>query len=457
MVERTAKGGGELVDLLGTSAWYAPGAAAAQMVDSIMLDEKRVLPCTAYLEGEYGIDGLYMGVPVRLGAGGHRGDRRARARRRRARRRSTASAAAVREVVGVLTTRLTRRLNRSTRGRVEVAAHGAGSLSAHSCAASSLPGALLARRRVLLVAVRRALARPVAASTSSCPTRRIRSRRSSTVAGGHDPSGRRRHLLRRRDRPQGDAARAALRRPPRRAPTCYPPTRSSRPGLNDSQQRQVDPREMKTSQQIAAAVALRALGQKVHDDRRPARSSRTSSAGCPAAGKLAPDRRDRRRRRQAGPLARRTSRGVMSGRPRSARAFSFTVLRGGKREGGAADDGRRRPGLEARRSSASSSTRRADIKLPRARLDRRATASAAPRPASRSRSTCCEELGRNVDRGHKIAATGEIFLDGQVGPIGGIKQKTIGAREAGVDAFLVPVGRTRPMPASTRTGCASSL
>jgi malate dehydrogenase len=70
MVERTAKGGGELVKLLGTSAWYAPGAAAAQMVDAIMLDEKRVLPCTAYLEGDYGIEGLYMGVPVKLGAGG---------------------------------------------------------------------------------------------------------------------------------------------------------------------------------------------------------------------------------------------------------------------------------------------------------------------------------------------------------------------------------------------------
>jgi malate dehydrogenase len=70
MVQRTAKGGGEIVELLGTSAWYAPGAAAAQMVDSIMLDEKRVLPCTAYLDGEYGIEGLYMGVPVKLGAGG---------------------------------------------------------------------------------------------------------------------------------------------------------------------------------------------------------------------------------------------------------------------------------------------------------------------------------------------------------------------------------------------------
>jgi malate dehydrogenase len=70
MVERTAKGGGEVVNLLGTSAWYAPAAATAQMVDSIMLDEKRVLPCTAYLEGEYRIDGLYMGVPAKLGASG---------------------------------------------------------------------------------------------------------------------------------------------------------------------------------------------------------------------------------------------------------------------------------------------------------------------------------------------------------------------------------------------------
>ena len=70
MVERTAVGGGEIVKLLGTSAWYAPGAACAQMVDSVLLDEKRVLPCTAYLEGEYGIDGLYMGVPVKLGRSG---------------------------------------------------------------------------------------------------------------------------------------------------------------------------------------------------------------------------------------------------------------------------------------------------------------------------------------------------------------------------------------------------
>jgi malate dehydrogenase len=70
MVQRTRVGGGEIVNLLGTSAWYAPGAALAQMVDAVALDEKRVLPCTALLEGEYDIDGLYMGVPVKLGAGG---------------------------------------------------------------------------------------------------------------------------------------------------------------------------------------------------------------------------------------------------------------------------------------------------------------------------------------------------------------------------------------------------
>jgi malate dehydrogenase len=103
MVQRTANGGGEIVELLGTSAWYAPGAAAAQMVDSIMLDEKRVLPCTAYLEGEYGIDGLYMGVPVKLGT---RGIEQIVELELTDEEQSmlSASAEAVREVVGVLTT-----------------------------------------------------------------------------------------------------------------------------------------------------------------------------------------------------------------------------------------------------------------------------------------------------------------------------------------------------------------
>jgi malate dehydrogenase len=101
MVRRTAKGGGEIVELLGTSAWYAPGAAAAQMVDSIMLDEKRVLPCTAYLTGEYGIDGLYMGVPVKLGAGGIERILELELREEE-QAMLNESADAVREVVGVL-------------------------------------------------------------------------------------------------------------------------------------------------------------------------------------------------------------------------------------------------------------------------------------------------------------------------------------------------------------------
>lgn len=104
MVERTRKGGGEIVSLLGTSAWYAPGAATAQMVDAIMLDEKRVLPCTVYLEGEYGVDGLYMGVPAKLGAGGVEEIVKLRLSAEE-RRWLKESAAAVRDVVGVLTHR----------------------------------------------------------------------------------------------------------------------------------------------------------------------------------------------------------------------------------------------------------------------------------------------------------------------------------------------------------------
>ena len=71
IVQRTQDGGAEIVNLLKTgSAYYAPSASIAQMVESILFDKNEILPCTAYLEGEYGIDGLYVGVPVRLGASG---------------------------------------------------------------------------------------------------------------------------------------------------------------------------------------------------------------------------------------------------------------------------------------------------------------------------------------------------------------------------------------------------
>ena len=70
IIERTKTGGGELVKLMGTSAWYAPGAAAAQMVSSIVRDEKRIFPCCVRLNGEYGMDGVYLGIPVKLGKNG---------------------------------------------------------------------------------------------------------------------------------------------------------------------------------------------------------------------------------------------------------------------------------------------------------------------------------------------------------------------------------------------------
>ncbi|MAT55834.1 MAG: malate dehydrogenase [Saprospirales bacterium] len=70
IVNRTRVGGGELVQLMGTSAWYAPGAAAAQMVETILKDEHRIFPCCVRLSGEYGLDNIFLGVPVKLGKNG---------------------------------------------------------------------------------------------------------------------------------------------------------------------------------------------------------------------------------------------------------------------------------------------------------------------------------------------------------------------------------------------------
>jgi len=71
LVDRTANGGAEIVALLKTgSAFYAPAASAFEMVDAILRDRRRVLPCATYLQGEYGVNGLFVGVPVVLGSGG---------------------------------------------------------------------------------------------------------------------------------------------------------------------------------------------------------------------------------------------------------------------------------------------------------------------------------------------------------------------------------------------------
>lgn len=70
IVQRTKMGGGEIVKLMGTSAWYAPGAGAAEMVEAIVKNSGRVLPCAVWLNGQYGLDGMFMGAPVRLGSNG---------------------------------------------------------------------------------------------------------------------------------------------------------------------------------------------------------------------------------------------------------------------------------------------------------------------------------------------------------------------------------------------------
>src|SRR5436853_886618 len=70
IVERTRNGGAEIVNLLKTSAWYAPGASTVEMVEAILKDKRKILPCAAYLQGEYGINDLYVGVPIKLGRNG---------------------------------------------------------------------------------------------------------------------------------------------------------------------------------------------------------------------------------------------------------------------------------------------------------------------------------------------------------------------------------------------------
>lgn len=70
IVDRTRDGGGEIVRLLGTSAYYAPAASTVEMVEAVLLDQNRILPCSTYLSGQYGIDKLYVGVPIKIGAGG---------------------------------------------------------------------------------------------------------------------------------------------------------------------------------------------------------------------------------------------------------------------------------------------------------------------------------------------------------------------------------------------------
>ena len=195
---------------------------------------------------------------------------------------------------------------------------------------------------------------------------------------------------------------------------------------------------MRRSQQIAAAVALSAAGKKVVAPLRPARASPTSSRASRRSGSSSPTTCSPRSTARASAVAERRLqprwRSTAIGdvvrftvAPRHARRSSIPI------KTVAADTGPRRPVVGVFLEPA------LDIHLPiPVRID--AGNVGGPSAGLAFALEVMEELGRDVVHGHRIAATGEIFADGSVGPIGGIKQKTIGAREAGVDAFLVPAG-----------------
>lgn len=209
------------------------------------------------------------------------------------------------------------------------------------------------------------------------------------------------------------------------------------PGITSAQNEQVDLSEMKTSQQVAAAVALRALGRKVSTSESGALVSEVVS-GFPAASKLEPtdvivsvDGKPIHTQAQAAAALRNKPIGTQ---------FTLGVLRGGSKRTTVSltsvpsSHGSKRGVIGVFLDSNES------IHLPiHVSIDTQNIGG--PSAGLAFALDVLQELGRNVDRGHKIAATGEIFLNGKVGPIGGIKQKTIGAREAGVDAFLVPAGQ----------------
>jgi len=215
----------------------------------------------------------------------------------------------------------------------------------------------------------------------------------------------------------------------------YPASAVNPPGVGDQQRRRIDLQDMAHSQQVAAAVALRAAGKHVVLRSTGALIDEVA-AGVPADGKLEPDdviiAIDGKRVRDRGDVT-----AVMATR-KIGQTVAMTVRRG------------KQTLVERMRTVTSGGKpQRAivgivvenalDIHLPfPVSID--AGGVGGPSAGLAFALEVLQQLGRNVVHGHKIAATGEIFPDGSVGPIGGIKQKTIGAREAGVDAFLVPAG-----------------
>lgn len=215
----------------------------------------------------------------------------------------------------------------------------------------------------------------------------------------------------------------------------YPARDINPPGVNDTQRRRIDIEDMHRSQEIAAAVALRTAGKKV----------RLRSIGAlvdaidptlPAAGKLEPDdvivAIDGKRITFPQDVFK-TMSGVKPGQSvrMTVKRDKQTLVEQMKTVSSGPPTNRAIVGVSIEPA--------VDIRLPiPVRID--AGNVGGPSAGLAFALEVLEEMGRDVVHGHKIAATGEIRPDGSIGPIGGIKQKTIGAREAGVDAFLVPAG-----------------
>jgi Lon-like protease len=207
-------------------------------------------------------------------------------------------------------------------------------------------------------------------------------------------------------------------------------------GVSGAQEAEINSADMHNSQLIAAAVALRASGRKVTTVENGAIVGGIVP-GFPAAGKLRPTdvivAVDGRPVRALEDLGRATA-----GKPIGT-VFRFSVIRNGKRIVVALPTKPIRAGSKRGIVGVFGLLQNQTIHLP-IKVSIEAHGVGGPSAGLAFALDVLQELGRNVDRGHKIAATGELFLNGRVGPIGGVKQKTIGAREAGVDAFLVPAG-----------------
>ncbi len=215
----------------------------------------------------------------------------------------------------------------------------------------------------------------------------------------------------------------------------YPASAVNPPGVGDTQRRQIDSQDMARSQQVAAAVALKAAGEKVTLRSVGARVD-LIEPGMPAVGKLEPD--DILTAVGGTPVRSPHDVYVAMSKHRIGEVVRFTLRRGTTTlvipiRTVASAQGPRRPVVGVFLTTA------VDIHLPIAvRIN--AGDVGGPSAGLAFALEVYEEDAHDVVHGHRDAATGEIFSDGSVGPIGGVKQKTIGARQAGVDAFLVPAG-----------------